>query len=396
MSKNKTAQTRTAAQREQRTEVIASIATVLLFFGILVGFGLVTVFSEKESFSETQNRKLADFPKISGKNIYSGKFTTGVEDYISDHFAGHDRWIAAKTVAELLSGKRERNDIYILDDRLVEKIAEPDMDEVSKSAMGIKQFAEDNHILPYVMIVPTQAEIYKSELPANAPNPDQQAFINDVYSMLDGSAVPIDVYSVMSANKDSYIYYRTDHHWTTQGAFLAYTAAAKKMDITPLSVGDYDIDHASDSFKGTFYSKVLYEGIEPDSIDIWLPADREEEPEVEIYSTFGADPEIHEGMYFREYLDVKDKYSTFFGTNQPMITIRTGNKGGRLLVFKDSYAHCFVPFMTEHFSEITMVDLRYIQMSYKDIIDVSDYDKVLFLYNASTFMSDRNLKKLMY
>lgn len=396
MSKNKIARTRTAAARAQRTEVISSIVTVLLFFGVLVGLGIATVFSEKESFSETQNRKLADFPELSGKNIYSGKFTSGVEDYVSDHFAGHDGWIAAKTAAELLTGKRERNDIYILENRLVEKIPEPDMEEVQKSIDGIKQFAKDNHIAPYVMIVPTQAEIYKNELPANAPNPDQQAFINEVYSQLEGSAVPIDVYSTLSANRESYIYYRTDHHWTTQGAFLAYIAAAKKMDIMPLTEGGYDIDHASDSFKGTFYSKVLYEGIEPDSIDLWLPADRGEEPEVEIYSTFGAEPEIHEGMYFREYLEVKDKYSTFFGTNQPMVTVRTGNQGGKLLVFKDSYAHCFVPFMTEHFSEITMVDLRYIQMSYKDIIDVSEYDKVMFLYNASTFMSDRNLKKLMY
>ena len=396
MSKNKTAKTRSAAEKARSTEVITSIVTVLLFFGILTGLGLVTVFSEKEGFSETQNRKLADFPELTGKNIYSGKFTSGVEDYVSDHFAGHDGWIAAKTAAELLTGKKERNDIYILENRLVEKIPEPDMEEVQKSIDGIKKFAEDNHISPYVMIVPTQAEIYKNELPANAPNPDQQAFINGVYAQLEGSAVPIDVYSTLSANKDSYIYYRTDHHWTTQGAFLAYIAAARKMDIMPLTEGSYDIDHASDSFKGTFYSKVLYEGIEPDSIDLWLPADRGEEPEVEIYSTFGTEPQLHEGMYFREYLEVKDKYSTFFGTNQPMVTVHTGNEGGKLLVFKDSYAHCFVPFMTEHFSEITMVDLRYIQMSYKDIIDVSEYDKVMFLYNASTFMSDRNLKKLMY
>lgn len=396
MSKNKTAKTRSAAEKARSTEVITSIVTVLLFFGILTGLGLGTVFSEKKSFSETQNRKLADFPELTGKNIYSGKFTSGVEDYVSDHFAGHDGWIAAKTAAELLTGKKERNDIYILEDRLVEKIPEPDMEEVQKSIDGIKKFAEENHIAPYVMIVPTQAEIYKNELPANAPNPDQQAFINGVYAQLEGSAVPIDVYSTLSANKDSYIYYRTDHHWTTQGAFLAYIAAARKMDIMPLIEGSYDIDHASDSFKGTFYSKVLYEGIEPDSIDLWLPADRGEEPEVEIYSTFGTEPQLHEGMYFREYLEVKDKYSTFFGTNQPMVTVHTGNEGGKLLVFKDSYAHCFVPFMTEHFSEITMVDLRYIQMSYKDIIDVSEYDKVMFLYNASTFMSDRNLKKLMY
>lgn len=385
----------TAASNKYFTAAV-SLVTVLLFFGTIIATGCVTVFSEKEEFSETQNRYLAKFPEFTAKKVYNGSFTSGVEEYISDHFPGHDGWISAKTAIELLSGKRESNDIYILKDRLVEKIPEPDMTKVQKSIDGIKQFSADNQTAPYVMIVPTQADIYRYELPANAPNPDQQAFISDVYTALEGSAVPIDIYSVLSANRDDYIYYRTDHHWTTKGAYLAYTAAGRKMGYTPLDEDSFDIEHAGKDFRGTFYSKVLYDGIEPDTLDIWLPSAGNYEPETEIYSTFGADPVIHEGMYFREYLDVKDKYSTFFGTNQPMITVHTGNEGEKLLIFKDSYAHCLVPFLTAHYSEITMVDLRYIQISYKELIDVSDYDRTLFVYNASTFMSDENLKKLMY
>ena len=105
---------------------------------------------------------------------------------------------------------------------------------------------------------------------------------------------------------------------------------------------------------------------------------------------------LHDGMYFREFLDVKDKYSTFFGQNMPMINVITGNPGGRLLVIKDSYAHSLVPFLANHYSEICMLDLRYIQISYKELVNVADYDAVLFVYNASTFMSDDDLKKLKY
>lgn len=386
----------THRQSEKMLRIISSLVTVIIFFGILISLGCITVFSEKESFSETQNRVLASFPKFSGKKLYNGSYTGGIESYVSDHFAGHDKWIAAQTYMELMTGKRERNGIYFLPDRLVEKISEPDKETVAKSIEGIKNFSEDNSVIPYIMIIPTQAEIYRDKLPPNAPNPDQQKFINDVYAELEEYAVPIDVYSVLSANRDDYIYYRTDHHWTTKGAFLGYTAAAKKLGFTSFDEDHYDIDHANSEFKGTFYSKVLYEGTEPDSLDIWLPSEASEEPELEIYSTFGEEPVIRRGMYFREYLDVKDKYSTFFGTNQPMITVRTGNEGGKLLIFKDSYAHCFVPFLTEHYSEITMVDLRYIQISYKELINISDYDQVLFLYNASTFMSDQNIKKLSY
>lgn len=396
MKEKKTIKTATTSSSEKTLAAAVNVLTVLLFFGTLIGFACVTAFSEKETFSENQNKYLARFPKFSAKNLYSGAFTDGIESYISDHFAGHDRWITAKTFADLAVGKRESNDIYILKNRLVEKVAAPDYERVDKSIEGIRKFAEDNGIAPYIMLVPTQAEIYKDELPANAPNPDQQKFIEYVYKSLGNSVVPIDAYSVLSANRDDYIYYRTDHHWTSRGAFLGYTAAAKKLDLVPLTESYYDIDHAGTDFHGTFYSKVLYDGIEPDILDIWLPSEGGSKAYVDVYSSFGQEPQTHEGMYFREYLDVKDKYSTFLGPNQPMVTIRTGNEGGKLLMIKDSYAHSLAPFLAAHYSEITLIDMRYIQMSYKQLVDISEYDRVMLVYNVSTFMSDENIKKLMF
>lgn len=379
---------------------VTSLVTVLLFFGILITLGCFLIFSEKQEFSENQNRYLAKLPALSVKNIYNGRFTSGISDYLSDHFPGHDGWVKASTAVDLAAGKRELGGIYIAGDRLAEKIPYPDMEKVQRSIDGIRTFAADNggeEGMPvYVLIVPTQAEIYKDELPAFAPNPDQQQFIEEVYSSLSDVAVTIDIYGTLYANRDEYIYYRTDHHWTTRGAFMAYTAAGKKMGYTPLTEDAYDIEHAGSGFLGTFYSKSLYGGVKSDSLDLWLPADGRENERVEILSAIGKEPEVHKGMYFREFLEVKDKYSVFFGTNQPVVTVKTGRPGGKLLVFKDSYAHCFVPFLTAHYSEITMVDMRYINMSYKDIIDVDRYDSALFLYNASTFMGDENLRKLAF
>ena len=373
--------------------ITVSLVTCVVFFGTLIGLGAATAFSEKKEFSETENRYLAKFPEFTAKKVYNAK---GVEDFLSDHFVGHDGWITVKTAASLAAGMRESNDIYILKDRLVEKIPAPDPAVTAQSIEGIKKFAADNDIIPYVMIVPTQAEIYKNELPADAPNPDQKAFIDSVYSELSGSAATIDVYTTLNANRKDYIYYRTDHHWTTKGAFLAYTEAAKKMNFEPMGESSFDIDHAGHDFRGTFYSKVLFDSAEPDTVDIWLPSEKGDRSVLEIYKNYGEEPMLHDGMYFREFLDVKDKYSTFFGQNMPMINVITGNPGGRLLVIKDSYAHSLVPFLANHYSEICMLDLRYIQISYKELVNVADYDAVLFVYNASTFMSDDDLKKLKY
>lgn len=370
--------------------------TCIIFFAVLITFPVITVFTPKEKFSDMENRTLQTMPEASAKTIFDRSYMNKLETYISDHFAGRLSWIKGKTAVETAIGKYERNGIYILKDRLVEKIDEPDYTLIDKSIAAINTFAENNNVPIFFMLVPTSAEIYADQLPAVAPNVDQREIINYAYEGFSKGISTIDVYPTMMAGKFDYSYYRTDHHWTTYGAYLAYTAAGKQMCYTPSDIDMYDIEHASDSFLGSLYSKALYDGVEKDTIDIYHRTDGDNVTEVLVTSEFGKEPASYDSMYFRNYLDVKDKYSTFLGTNQPIVTIRTESNGGKLLMFKDSYAHCYVPFLTEHYSEITLVDMRYIQMSYKQLINPEDYDQVMFLYNASSFMSDINLRKLAY
>ena len=375
---------------------VVNLITCIAFFGILIAFPIITIFTPKEKFSNIENRTLQSMPKASAKTIYDRSYMNKLETYISDHFAGRTDWIKAKTAVEILAGKYERNNIYILEDRLVEKIAEPDYVLIDKSVEAINKFSENNNIPVYFMLVPTSAEIYRDQIPESAPNVNQKEFINYVYGGLSKNISTIDVYSAMQTEKFDYIYYRTDHHWTTKGAYYAYETAGKKMGYMPIPLEMYDIEHASDSFQGTFYSKALYDGVEKDTLDIYHFNDGSSVTDVLVTSEYGKDPASYSDMYFREFLDVKDKYSTFLGTNQPLITIKTNGEGGKLLMFKDSYAHCYVPFLTQHYSEITLVDMRYIQMSYKNVVNPEDYDQVMFLYNASSFMTDINIRKLIY
>ena len=375
---------------------VVNLITCIAFFGILIAFPIVTAIAPKETFSDIENRTLQTMPKASVKTIYDRSYMNKLETYISDHFAGRTDWIKVKTAVETMAGKYERNGIYILDDRLVEKVSEPDYTAIDKSISAINKFVENNNVPVYFMLAPTSAEIYREQLPESAPNVNQRDFIYYVYEGLSKAVSTIDVYSAMQSEKFDYIYYRTDHHWTTHGAYYAYEAAAKKMGYEPVPKEMYDIEHASDEFLGTFYSKALYDGVEKDSIDIYHYNGGSSVTDVLITSEYGKAPENYDSMYFREYLDVKDKYSTFLGTNQPLVTIKTNSEGGKLLIFKDSYAHCYAPFLTQHYSEITLVDMRYIQMSYKNVVNPEDYDQVMFLYNASSFMTDVNIRKLAY
>lgn len=385
-------------KKSVKRKVALSAVTMILFFAILIFFALMTLFGESRSFSELENRYLADPPKVTAENIFGGEFSDDTETYIADHFFGRDIFVKVKTYADLLVGKNERNGVYIIKgSRLAQRVDEPDSELTEKNVNAVNGFAADNPDVPvFFMLAPTSGDIYSDELPKNAPMLDEKSFIDEIYGGLSPDISTIDAYSVMSLNKDSYIYYRNDHHWTSYGAYLAYTAAAKKMGFTAAPLSSFDIEHASDSFKGTLYSSALYDGIEADTIDFYHPKDGCKITGEYVYKSFGEEPEFYDDIYFREYLDVKDKYSAFTGSNQPLIKITSDSTGGKLLVIKDSYAHSFVPFLMQNYSEVTMLDLRYIQISYKELIDVSEYDGVLFLYNASTFSTDENLKKLSF
>lgn len=376
---------------------------VLVAFGLFfIGLFVLDMATPDRAYSELENTTLTQRPRLTavsadGLNNYFTSYTR----YVKDQVFGRDQWISLQSAAETtLFQKTQSGGILLGREHMMfarhYSILKNEEKGMAKNLAAVQSLAQRYPGRVNLMLVPSASVVYPENVPAGAPQIDEKGILEGVAAQGEAYGRFIDVLPTLTEHKEEYLYYRTDHHWTTQGAFLGYTAAAKKMGIYPLSEDFYDVEHASDKFRGTFYSKVLYNGIKPDTIDIWHLSENETQPEVEIYSTFGEEPTIHDGMYFREYLDVKDKYSTFFGTNQPMITIRTGHEGGKLLMFKDSYAHCFAPFMTEHYSEITMVDLRYIQISYKELIDVSDYDQVLFLYNASTFMSDENIKKLSY
>ncbi|MGN0606468.1 MAG: DHHW family protein [Oscillospiraceae bacterium] len=374
----------------------ASRITTIAFLAILILLPLATLFSHKEYFSETENRTLAQFPKLSFSKIMDKSFMNGFETYVSDHFAGRLNWITTKVNIELMLGKKELNGIYIADDRLIEKLPTPDYTEIDKSIDAINTFTANNSNVPvYFLLAPTSAGIYTDELPKNAPQEDQKAFINYVYNNLSENITTIDIYNIMHTMRDEYIYYRNDHHWTSLGAYYAYNVSIQKLGFSPIVYDKYDIEHASDSFKGTFYSTSLYDRIKPDTIDIYR---YDEGSSVTNYIVNdGKELKEYDSIYFREYLEQKDKYCTYLGPNQPVVTIKTDvHNDKKLLIIKDSYAHCFAPFLTQHYSEITLIDLRYIGVSAKDIVNISDYSQVLFLYNASTFSTDENVKQLAF
>jgi hypothetical protein len=375
---------------------IISYIIAVGFFAYLCVFAVLTVAVSKSDFSDIENRLLAVMPKINFDNIIDKDVMNGIDTYVSDHFFLRTDWVKLKTDSDILLGAREENGVYIAENnaRFAEKITGYDSETLEKSIAGINHFAETHDIETYFLLAPTAAAVYADELPKNAPNADQKAFTQDVFSKLDTKITPIDVYPVLESERADYIYYRTDHHWTTRGAYSAYLSLGSVMGFEPFT--EFDRETAATDFSGSLYSKALYDGVASDTIEFIFPSEGTKITSVEVLKEYGSPPEVYGSVYFREFLDKKDKYSSFLGSNQPLVTINSKAGGGSLLIIKDSYANSVAPLLAENYGKITLLDMRYIQTGIDDIIDVSQYDKVLFIYNVSSFMSDTHLRKLMY
>lgn len=368
--------------------------TVGVFFAVLLILAGITLFAPKQTMSEEENKVLASFPKASVRTIFDGSFMKKFDNYLSDHFAFRTSWIKVETLAQKAMGKQEINGVFITPDRLIADIAKPDKDAVDNSIAAINRYKEEFGKGKQVamMLVPTAAEIYRESYNPYAPVLDQTQFIQDVYGRLK-NVDTVDVYTSLNAAQNSYIYYRTDHHWTSYGAYIGYAALSKTLGYNPIGSDMFNVEHASNEFLGTTYSKVLVGERMADTIDLYYYADKDVVEEVEVFT--GGNTQRYQSIFFREHLNTKDKYATYLGTNQPIVTVRTNvNNGQKLLMFKDSYSHELIQFLCQHYEEITLMDMRYINQDFSQLVDPNDYTQTLFVYNVGSFVNENSLKKL--
>ncbi len=380
---------------------------IALFFVILIGLPVMTFThlpKDKKPFSENENRYLEEYPEVSLETIKSEDFMNGFDKWFSDRFYGRENWISTKNKVETALGKSEISTVYTKDDQMMQLISTNsdigtgcDYKDLDKNVNVINTFAEENPDIPvYFMLCPTSVGIYGEDLlPDYLKNvtEDEQDVIDYCYNKLD-NVTGINIIDALKASKDQYIYYRTDHHWTSLGAYIAYNAAGDQLGYTPYSIDDFTKTVGSESFQGTLFSKTLDQSVKKDEIDMYTLADGSISTTMEISN--GVTTTEHDGIFYKEYLDVKDKYSTFTGQNAACVTFKNKgvSNGKSLLIIKDSYANSLIQFMSCNYETITMLDMRYTNLSYSDLVNVADYDQAVFIYNCITFAEDTNLAKL--
>ena len=204
--------------------------------------------------SETENRTLAQFPDFSWETLKNGSFTAGMEDYFADQFPLRDDWTGLKARCEQMLGKREFNGVYLCGDTLIAKVDEPDRLQAEKNLDYVKRFGEAAHGQVLLGLIPSAAEVWKDRLPAGAPSFDQPAFLEKA---AEETGLPaVDLLGALAAHAGEPIYYRTDHHWTSLGAYYGFLAWADSMGKFPYPYNTAGMKTVSEDFQGTLQSRI--------------------------------------------------------------------------------------------------------------------------------------------
>ena len=365
------------------------LAAAVLVLLILIQAAAHLLLTPKR-FSEAENRMLAQPPELTLASISDGSWFRSAEDWFADQFAGRDGWIALNLTAARLFGQTEINGVWLSrDGYLMEIPEEPDAEALVQTEQAICDFREAYPDMRVSLaLIPNASCIMAEWLPSDAPAPDQRAILRGIYGKLDGVTC-IDVTDTLRMYRSNRLFYRTDHHWTSYGAKLAFETMAKQLGIDA-PVTTYESYLLTDSFEGTLASKAGSHRYK-DSIEIYVP-----QPETPYTVTYGDTQKTVCTLYDREKLSEKDKYAVFLGGNHARVDIQTTNDTGRtLMLLKDSYANCFVQLLLPYYDRILVLDPRYYYDDLASALRREDVTDVLMLYNVNTFCQDRALSVVL-
>ena len=371
-------------------EKIFKVITITLFLIILFGVGLFTVLGGGKKYSVFEKRELAKFPKTNAKTIASGKFQSGLDDFLNDHVLFRDECIYATTMTDKVMGRAEKSGVYFgKDGYLIEKSAKVPEKDLEKNVNYLADFINMSaeNIGPEntkVVMIPNKENVLTNKLPAYAQKNYQNLKMKEMlWNKLDDKDTMIDLTKALKKHNDEYVYYKTDHHWTSLGAKYGYEAiTGSKVKARPKVV--------CDDFLGTTYNKIHY-APQKDLITKYRIKTAEK---CNVLIDKSGDLSEMPSIYDEKALEKDDKYEYFMGGNYGGVNIHTGCKNGKTLVLiKDSFANSIVPFFTKDYENIVMIDLRYINGLDDTLsnLNVEQMDTLMVLFNEEKFMSDNHL-----
>lgn len=353
----------------------SEILTVVLFCGFLAVMLLCYLFLPKRDYSEAEKRYLAEIPALNWADVASGDWGSDAETYMADHIPGRDFFVGLNAYFDLVTGRQVGKDIWLKDGRLVEAPAEMDDSAIQRNMTPINALAEKLDQKVDFMIVPSAG--WAMGLSAY----QDTAIIDAVYAAAGESLNTIDVRPVFQGKPS--LYFRTDHHWNSEGAHAAYQAYMSALGREYRASEDFTKDIYG-SFQGSTYSRSALWLTPGEDLELWLGSDS-------LTVTNGESDTVHEGVFYWERLEEADKYTVFLDGNHSIVRIQNPDAEGKLLVIRDSYSNSLGCFLAESYGEVVLVDLRYYKQPVSALVAQEGFDEILICYSIGNFLTDANL-----
>ncbi len=340
--------------------------TAALFIAFLAVMFLGTVLVPKEPFSQTEKRYLEEFPTPSWESITSAKWGQSLESWLADHIPARNFFVGLDAYKEYFLGQQAAKEIRVIDGRLVEAPVSVDDSAVDKNLNAIRGFARNIGSKVVLALVPSAGWAMGAKGYRDAE------IISDIYEK--SGVDTLDLTGCFAGKPE--FFYKTDHHWTSAGAYAGYEAIAACFGR---SIATDFTKEVIPGFQGSTYSRSALWLTKPEELELWHSG-------TNIAVTV-SDADGLQEVFDRDKLEQADKYAVFLGGNHPIVRLRNPGQEGKLLVIRDSYSNCLGPFLAESYGEVVLVDLRYYRLPVSKLAQ-EGFDDILILYSLGNFLSD--------
>ena len=354
---------------------------VILALGLLLLAGLYALLWPQGDFSASERRLRAAAP--AAPSLSAWKTDREVEQYISDRIPFRQALVGADAAVQACTGRRTRLAAWPVGNSLVEPPVSGQESAVKRRLDRFGALADGAGASWYLLVPPTHGSLLTDRM-----NPLMRSLYRGEESLtavLEANPHFISLAADFAASPDT-VYYRTDHHWTLEGAYLAYArfCAAAGREALPLSA------FRRQSFPGFLGTTASRSGF------LWRPADTLDcaEPAGDVTLTVDDDETVYHTLLFPDQASGWDGYAVYLNGNHGRVEILNPSApAGTLLVFRDSYGSCLLPLLSASYSRVVAVDARYWSGTFSDVLAAEGADDVLFCYSLDSLANDTSLAR---
>ena len=293
----------------------------------------------------------------------------------------------------LAIGSAELGDIYITGNRLLRLTDNPTDEVLNASAEAVNSLAAESGTPFYLLTVPTSAGIYREDLPDAAPIANEHLILRRFSGMISDQITQLESVSWLSAEREQYIYYRTDPCWTGYGAFCIYRSAIRRLGFTAIGYDRFSVTHCRCDYYGRLSQEAHYYDVQPDLVDIYTVSDA---AQTETVTALRKDGAASLPSYFlTEYSDSEPEF-VFASAKEPVLRIETENQSSKdLLLLTDTFGVYMIPFLMQHYRTVTAVNLTLTEDLDWRTLTKGEYSQILLLCGADTVISQEGLPKML-